>query len=86
VNPLGNVQMMMIAKEILLLELRRKEANNKLGGPLSFSFPWQRAGKSELKSSNFLLHKTGGTNLIFSETHLQNMCYYKLWLEQNTVQ
>jgi hypothetical protein len=32
--------MMMIAEEILLLELRRKEANNKLGKPLSFSFPW----------------------------------------------
>jgi hypothetical protein len=70
VNPLGSVQMMMIANEILQLELRRKEANNKLGGPLSFSFPWQQAGKSELKTSNFLLHKTGDTNLIFSGTHL----------------
>jgi hypothetical protein len=58
----------MIAEEILLLELRRKEANNKLGGP---SFPWQQAGKSELKSSNFLLlHKTVGTNLIFNGIHL----------------
>jgi len=39
VNPLGCAQMMimMIAKEILLLELRRKEANKKLGGPFFLS-------------------------------------------------
>jgi hypothetical protein len=51
-------------------KLRRKEANNKLGGPLSFSFPWQQASKSELKSSYFLLHKTSGKNLILNGTHL----------------
>jgi hypothetical protein len=38
-----------------------------------FSFPFAAAGKSELKSSNFLLHKTGCVNLICSETHLQNL-------------
>jgi hypothetical protein len=31
------MMIMMIAKEILLLELRRKEANKKLGGPFFLS-------------------------------------------------
>jgi len=70
--------MMMIANEILQLELRRKEANNKLGGPLSFSFPWQQAGKSELKTSNFLLHKTSDTNLIVSGIHVFQMLTKRL--------
>jgi len=68
--------MMMIANEILQLEPRRKEANK--GGPLSFSFPWQQAGKSELKTSNFLLHKTSDTNLIVSGIHVFQMLTKRL--------
>jgi len=67
----------------------RKEANNKLNGPLSFFF--FLATSEQWKLAIFCFTKTGGTNSIFNGTHLQNMCSkclpnsYKLWLEQNTV-
>jgi len=66
----------------------RKEANNKLGGPLSFFFLLATGG--QWKAVIFCITKTGGTNSIFNGTHLQNMCSkclpngYELRLEQNT--
>ena len=66
----------------------RKQIRNWVG---SFSFPLAAAGKSELKGSNFLLHKTGGVNLIFSGTYLKNLRFkwllndYFLWLKRNSV-